>query len=679
MSIDLIPHWEFNSGSDWITSLDLIKGKYIFVGSRDGMLHILNWYGAPIYKKNFGSWIGAMKVVETSDASREQTNNIYLLCGTKNGDFRCEKLSQNRSQVLELKEISSFKAHNTIREIDITDGAQESIETWITVASEDRHLYILNLSELLSSRDAAQVKKVRVNGWIRSAAFCKDVDNEKTLIAAGCGDKNLYIFSLEGEKHSKIFIDSKIHSIVSDQRSSKLYCTSDAKKLYVVGLQGISYGIIDEIPLAHRATKLAFMDEEFRRILVVCEDFNIYIFDTDRREIISWIRVGQRVFSINDASFENTDILLLGQSHGRLSAFMYTLTNEPIVPATEYIKGFIGDFNSACLAKLAEFVLFGPKSQSIEVGIGRFIHLAQASELGPSMCIVGTDGDNIAIITLDNDTERKILYKGEKEILFRVWSVYGYWERKGRLRLFVATSENVLLQYVLHTDVKPPTLAEEKQISLKDWPREIRPVNPLEPGGKKQVLISCENGDLIIHGNGEIRFNTEQILRTGYAKQVAEGEYEILVGSDNNLITFFRNQNTIWKKETLDKVREVLITEDGCLAVSEDRYLYILNHEGRLKFRYRFPHRALCIDRYFDYKKNVWFVVGCGDGYVYFVNEHGYIRDAYEFPDRIRDIKIFNNEEIIVACEDRNIYFAPTIEKFFRDYYANRHLRIHRK
>jgi WD40 repeat protein len=675
--IDLVRSWEFPGGSDWITSIDLIKGKYIFVGSRDGTLHALNWYGAPIYTKHYGSWIGALKVLGIQQTARsESSTKPYILLGTKRGDIKCEELVESAQHGIQLKEIFSYRALNTVREIDITADIREAGETWITVGSEDRNVYVGNFGALLEGTNKDGLRKISVNGWIRSAAFCTDVENETTLIAAGCGDKHLYIFTLEGEQYDKIFVDSKIHSIVSDQRSSKLYCTSDAKKLYVVGLQGKSYGIISETSLPHRATKLAFMDDEFKKILVVCEDFNIYIFDTNQREIVSGIRVGQRVFAIKDASWGTTDTLLLGQAHGKLSAFMYSPREEVLTPTPSFTIGLVRDFDSTSLTQLAEAVLYGPKSQSIEVGIGRFLHVVPVSEFGPPVCIVGTDGGNVVVIGLEGQTDeqsgRRILYRSQNPL--RVWSVFGYWEHKGHLRLFVATSEEVVLQYTLQTDVNPPVLVERPPIPLEDWPREIRPVSPFELGGEIQLLISCENGDLIVHGNAAMKFNTGQILRTGYAKQIAGGEYLILVGSDNNLITFYRNQKEWWRKETLDKVREVLITEDGCLAASEDRYLYVLSQEGRLKFRYRFPHRALCIDRYFDHKKNVWFVVGCGDGFVYFVNEHGYIREAYEFPDRIRDVKIFNNEEMIVACEDRNIYFAPTSDKLFVDHYGDKQL-----
>jgi hypothetical protein len=501
------------------------------------------------------------------------------------------------------------------------------------------------------------------------------VENE-ILIAAGCGDKHLYFFTLEGKPYQKLFVDSKIHSIVSDQSSSKLYCTSDAKKIYEVGWQGISYGIIDKKDLPHRATKLAFIDEEFRKIAVVCEDSNIYVFDSDEREIISLIRVGQRIFSVKDASWHNTNLLLIGQAHGRLSCIMYSPAPEKFEQDTKQVKGFLRDFNPSSFASLAELVLFGPKSQSVEVGIGRFLHITPASIYGRAVCIVGTDGGDVAVIVLSEDAKGQILYKTDNNKgAYRVWAVYGYWERKGQLRLFFATSERRVLQFVLH-EAEPPSLTEEEHIDLNDWPREIRPVDLIEPGEKRQLLISCENGDLIIYGNGDLKFNAGQILRTGYARQVSDGEYDIVTGSDNNFITFFRNQAYIWHKETLDKVREVLITKDECIAVSEDRYLYVLNHEGRLKFRYRFPHRALCVDLYFDHKKIVWFVVGCGDGYVYFVNQHGYVREAYEFPDRIRDVKIFNNEEVIIACEDRQVYLAPTIDKLIKESYSDKHLEL---
>ncbi len=49
---------------------------------------------------------------------------------------------------------------------------------------------------------------------------------DDTLIAAGCGDKNIYFFRLDGSELKHLFVSSKVHSIIADTRGAAVYATS---------------------------------------------------------------------------------------------------------------------------------------------------------------------------------------------------------------------------------------------------------------------------------------------------------------------------------------------------------------------------------------------------------------------------------------------------------------------
>src|SRR6266496_1252101 len=224
------------------------------------------------------------------------------------------------------------------------------------------------------------------------------------------------------------------------------------------------------------------------------------------------------------------------------------------------------------------------------------------------------------------------------------------------MRLYVATSDKEVRVHEIALSPGRIELGEDrgKAVQLPDWPREIRPVTQQFVSRNEAVLIVCESGDVVITGDEPIAFNNGQVMRSGSAIKTEVG-YKILTGSDNNKISMFHNEIHQWSVDTLDRVRETIIMDDLCLAVSEDRFLYVLELEGNLRWRYSFPHRALCTDVVTSTSERT-FLVGCGDGNAYLLTQNGYILESYEFPDRIRDVRVHDPARFIVACEDGWLY-----------------------
>ena len=92
-------------------------------------------------------------------------------------------------------------------------------------------------------------------------------------------------------------------------------------------------------------------------------------------------------------------------------------------------------------------------------------------------------------------------------------------------------------------------------------------------------MAVCESGDIEILGPDRLSWNVSQILRTGQCWFDGNSCY-VLTGSDNNMVSLFRDGQQEWSVTTKDRVREVLVVGKLCLAVSEDRFLYVLSLTG---------------------------------------------------------------------------------------------------
>ncbi len=666
----LRPRWEFCETSDWITAVDRAEDGTVFVGSRSGDLWVLNQHGTPIGHLLLDGWVGALEVIERPREGDGRGFDLYLMAGTKRGTFTCfqVEISPDEARLLEL---SGFCAGNTLREID---SCSVGTDILVAAGSEDRHVYLAPLGDLVSGDGESAVSKVRVNGWIRSVAFCRDPDGGGPAIAAGCGDKHVYFlgqadFAEPGHRElRRTFVDAKVHCVVGDPASMQVFCASDARRLSVIGWTGHDYQEINQLDVPHRVTRMTFSDEERRNLLAACEDGNVYVFDTVKRKLTAHLPVGERIFAMQGVTGADSGEILIGRSYGRLSCCFYAA--EPGMPATpRETRGRLleesppNDFGS-----LAKNLLFGPTRQEVLLGIGRFVHVTEASQRGGMACVVGTDEGDVCILDVENG--RGAIRHRQRFEKTRVWAVDAEWIEPGKLRVLAATSGSNVVRYVVDMRLTPPEVVHRDEIELGDWPREIRAVAGISHNDGSRILICCENGDLHVHGDKSLQFNTGQILRSGYARRVGDS-YDILTGSDDCLVTRFHGDEEQWRHDADDRVREVLIDDGECVAVSEDRFLYVLADDGSIRWRYRFPHRALCVDIHHDPKLGRQYVVGCGDGCVYFVNEDG-IQAGYKFPDRIRDVKLLEDGELIVACEDGQLYLAPTLGRFLSEFYEDR-------
>lgn len=655
--------WSFHA-SDWVTAVDVIRGRYIFAGSRDGNVYVLNWYGACLATLSFESWVGALRLVTIRTGLIE---HLYLLVGTKTGDFTCLKASE--SDILHFEIRYKLNVGNTIRAIDVTDALSRTYNVQIAFGSENRKVYILNLADAESKGSAAQIVTANPNGWIRSVAFCRSVRDE-LLVAAGCGDKHLHLFDLNGEEYASIDVASKIHTLISSLQSPQIYCASDAKQLYVISPKaGRSYYIEKVIPLPHRAITLDYTTQRSEQLLVACADHTLYLFDLLSRKLVSCLPIRESVFALREASDENGRAILVGHGQRTLSCMAYSIEPKISTSARTVERGHLDNFKSEDLTCVSEAWLYGPKAAQVEVGIGRFLHVVERkSGIGP-LVIVATDEGRVVVLDIADEEKPKLVSSYDLPNC-RVWAVYGWWARTDVLRIMAATSANSIVGLNAHfLDGQDVNWEVHENHHLNDWPREIRGVNGLEV---ECSVAACENGDIRFLGCRGLDFNAGEVFRTVCARSSA-GNIEVLTGSDDNRISFYRNGALRWSRPTADRVRETIFDGERTLSVSEDRFLYAIDIDGRLDFRFRFPHRALCVDVFKDEDGDKQYVVGCGDGYVYFISQSRVVRSAFEFPDRIRDVRIVNDNYLLVASESFSVHVALLPHVFMKKYYADRH------
>lgn len=651
----LVQQWEFRSGSDWITAIDGAAGQLLAVGSRDGHLALVDRYGANVGGEDYGSWIGAVRLV-----SPPGNAPAMLWLGTKGGEIVCADIVPDGPSRFRIAERYRFSARNTIR--DIAVSALGPGERTVAVGSEDRRVYLFSHDAVAKGAETGPVE-YETNGWIRSVAFCR-TQHDEAAVAAGCGDKRLYVLTPEGEPIGDVWIGAKIHSIAADERSARIYCTSDARNLDVVGWRGADLEVIHRVALPHRATRLVWSDDSCSVLLAVCEDATIYAFDLKTRKLASHVVVGERVFSAAVPSGTRPGTVLLGLAGGRLLSCSYALERGlPAQPPPTH-DGLIGDGNPTGPESLAEARLHGPKTDSVAVGIGRFVDIIPARPHQEAICIVGTDEGLVSLIPLAPGSRRRVTHVLNDFQPERVWAVRGAWVSERCVAVDVATSGRKVVSQQLQWDAgwENVSVSGVTDLALADWPREIRSLEGELTTGVAPLVVACENGELHVTGR-DLTFNTGEILRTAAAVATPD-HVRTVVGSDNNSIAEYHDARLAWRYRTRDRVREVLLEDDDCVAVSEDRFLYVLDSAGALVRRFRFPHRALCVASYPRVGDARCYVVGCGDGSLYVLEEDGGVVARYSFPDRIRDVRVVEDRELVVACEDGFLYFAPVMRQY---------------
>jgi hypothetical protein len=659
----LSTRWSIGLGRDWITGVAVTANDLIVVGTRGGLVAVLDQHGYKAEQQQMEAWVGAIEPFQ------DVNGDNYVLVGSKVGELALIALL-TQAGTMELRTISMFRARNTVRSIaswTTADGL-----AFFAAGSEDRHAYIGRFDEAITEGIQAAIKPIEVNGWIRSVAFCfPRWGRGDPLVAAGCGDKRIYFISMNGEIVDAVRCDSKVHALAATRDGAKLYATSDSRSLFELNFSRRSKQVVltDTKALPFRATTLLFMDQAQRELLVASEDGQLLLYDTSASTFIGEARVNGRIFSATSAWGDRQPTLFLGQEHGTLRSAAVSwaphgnrhVTSHSMPSRLEY----------ADIHGLASTLERGPVGEGIRVGIGRFLHMVAGTRLSQRLCIVGTDEGRVVVIAASRGAIEAVeSFVADPD--GRVWSVYGILREDEGVTIFASTSNRTVA--IFEVPLEGTALTDSKEeitanvVSLPDWPREIRPTSD----ASNAVFAGCESGDVLrVSAHSEV----EQILDgAGVIRTICVTSHdplEIVVGTDDRYFALYRDGTQFWSVSTADRVREVISLGAVVAAVSEDHYLYVVHREGARLWRFRFPHRALCVAAIPvpDPDSDWLLAVGCGDGQVYFVTESGSLVAGYEFPDRIRDVVADSADSFIATSEDGYVYPAVTPSAYASDHW----------
>lgn len=651
-----IRHWSVG-WSDWVTSVAELPEQLTIAGTRDGYILVLNWHGVVLYSEQISpTWIGAVQTVQW--AGRD-----LIITGAKDGAIRVfEWLS--RSAKLEV--LADFQVGMAVRSIDIATQS-DSKQLLFAFGSENRSAYIASLHVNRGVLSKSAPIQCRTNGWIRAVSFCRNPILDQTLLAAGSGDKHVHFFTLNGKELAPAYVGAKVHALLSDQMTGPVYAVSDAGGFHVlVPETSTTYLARECIKLSARPFALVFANPHNSQVLIACVDGSLHLYDSHLNEIVGCCSIDKRSIALGSSSRTGPIDILISTMDNRLTALGLSLVEvEPLREATK-AHGLVRPFIPGNFSLFAECLFYGLKHAEIDVGIARFIQLPHCDNACPELCVLGTDQGQVLVLRLDQEVNCDAIVFSRTFEDCRVWSVYSYWVPDNRcvLRLAIGTSTNEILLFGLDFSQEDVVSEQLESIKLPDWPRELRGI---DGDDVSHYMAACENGDIFHFPSGTV-FNAGDRFRCLYARS-SNSQLSVLAGSDDWRVTLYRDGNLVWSYKTLDRVRETRIINDLYLATSEDRFLYVLDASGRLKFAYKVPHRALCLE-VLRAEEGTQYVVGCGDGYVYFIDDTGWLHDAYEYPDRIRDVAIHDETELVVAAETSKVFVGPLRRQFIDTYYV---------
>ena len=196
---------------------------------------------------------------------------------------------------------------------------------------------------------------------------------------------------------------------------------------------------------------------------------------------------------------------------------------------------------------------------------------------------------------------------------------------------------------------------------------------PRKSHGYAEIIIGSEEKKLFIF-RGDLKHSPDTIdtwegIRVVRTHALDEEHITDIVAASlgNQVYAYSRKQkDPVWTYKTRDHIRAICLKDingDGQFEVligSEDRNIHVLDHDGKLLWRYFLPHSALCIDAVnikHDGEGKCEIFVGCADGYLYVLNNDGAYQWKYRADDRIHAVRVEDidkdgNFEMALGSED---------------------------
>jgi outer membrane protein assembly factor BamB len=697
----------------------------IIAGSRDGRVRALTKHGNVRWERIIGTkdWVGTVAIIPQNRTTEGKDVPMRVIVGTRDGRVyvldkdgkTIAKTGEHYGFAKDGKALDPQEAHafwfqseHVIREVLVSPEKP----TDIFIASEDRHVYLLDL-------ESGIVRwKFATNGWIR--ALCAyDIDGDgvvETLL--GSKDKHIYVLDRDGNCLAKQRMEHSIYTVtagdIDDDGKIEILVGTDGKELVALtaDLEPKWRQPFENRLLSLHLTSL----DGGCKLIAGSEDKHIYFLD-GKGKVIWQHQAGSRVFSISASDIDNDGQkeVLVGAEDNGVHVFRVRLVKDlirkirrnylhmdkpPVLTLTtlshaerallqdlldeeikehetlkqvtlKHVEQLID--NHAYLHALSDLLRL--QQQKVQV-------LWRKDDYGHirSLCFGNISGDSRREVVLGTSegTLHAFTNSGRslwtQELGEEILSVQTGYINRGRWEDIVVCSSDHSISIVSGANGIKGQSKRELKIkripSIDEWMTGFHVLADSRQGAIEIVIGSADKKIFLYDQNlttpsGIIE--TRQGIKTIYASAHGEGAMpEIVAGSlKNTVYAYTRDGTELWQYVTQDRVSAVCVRDidgDGQVEIvigSEDRNVHVLDSKGHLRWRYWLPHSILAVDAIdADNDGKIELFLGCADGNLYVLNRDGDFLWKYWATDRIRVVKVEDidddgNVEIALGAEDQ--------------------------
>lgn len=275
----------------------------------------------------------------------------------------------------------------------------------------------------------------------------------------------------------------------------------------------------------------------------------------------------------------------------------------------------------------------------------RVIDSGNHSKDAESELVVVTDNGDVDVIDVKPSIGNRILTKPFSKGVYRLATLTNLNDFD---RILVALDDHVI--YLM--DHEGTIQREFRLENSEDIPSTIyvhKEYCDREADAASEVIVGLTNGKVLIYDNDLSHlitsFETGQEIRMLCSSNY--DNYEIITASRKNHVCLHTREGVLrWQYTSIrGRVRALHIRDidgDGhpeIIVGSEDCSVYVLNHEGHLKWRYLTPHRVLAVEvADIDGDKRIEILVGSENGLMYILDSKGDLLGTYDAGSRITAI-----------------------------------------
>ena len=694
----------------------------IIAGSRDGRVRALTKHGDVRWERIIGTkqWVGTVAIIPQNREGKDRPMRVIV--GTRDGlVYVLDKDGKTIAKTGELysfakdgkaldpQEVQAFwfQSEHVIREVFVSPERL----TNIFIASEDRHIYLLDL-------ESGKVRwKFATNGWIRAIYACDINGDGITEVLLGSKDKHIYVLDQDGNCIGKQRMKHSIYTLIAgdvdDDGEIEILVGTDGKELIALdaNLEQKWHRTFGNRLLSLHQTSL----DGDCKLIAGSEDKHIYFLDGKGKTIWQY-QTGSRVFSISTSDLDNDgQSEVLACSEDKVHVFRVHLVRD-------LIKKILRNYKHMDRPLLSTLTAFSPTERALlqdllneEVKqhetlkqvtlknaeqlidshdyIRAFSYLLRLRQQKVqvlwrkddyghirSLCFGDISGDSRREVILGTSEGSLHAFANNgrslwmRELGEEILSVQtGYIDRRHWKDIVVCSSDHsISIISVMNAMMGPgkQELKIKRIPSIDEWMTDFHVLAGSRQGpieiivGSADKKISLYNQDLT--APFEV-IDTPQGIKTIHALVHEEEKGPAIVAGSirNTVYAYAKNGKELWQYTTKDRIRAVCIKDidgDGQVEIvvgSEDRNVHVLDSKGHLRWRYWLPHSILAVDAVdADHNGRVEIFLGCADGNLYVLSQDGELLWKYRATDRIRVVKVEDidgdgNVEIALGAEDQ--------------------------